>query len=309
MKYFKYLLLALCIAQASCNNQSVPPVSSQVEINSFTVQDKIDHKLQNTNTEVKERKLKNSISLVSWNIRDLGGSKDDNEIHQIAQILRGYDIVAIQEVVAKDPKGAQAVARIAEELNRMGSKWDYSISDPTQSPSVYKSERYAFLWKTAKVKMINKPYLDSELSTVCDREPYIGLFKPKKETAEFYVINFHSRRFDAYPEEEIRHFIEYPGRLQTDRVIIVGDFNLSEKHKVWDDFYKLGFKNALTDTKTTLKTKCKYGVYRNHAIDNIYMTAAITMSQTGSIDIVQNCEQLEMARTLSDHLPVYIEFQ
>jgi len=246
---------------------------------------------------------------VSWNIRDFGGSKDDTEIKQIAQVVRDFDIVAIQEVVAKNPKGAQAVARLADALNRMGVKWDYRISDPTQSPSVYKRERYAFLWKTASVKLLSVPYLDSNLATVCDREPYVGLFQAKNMDAPFYLVNFHSRRYDAQPEEEIMHFIKYPDRLQSNRVIIAGDFNLDEKHRVWDKFYSRGFKNALINTKTTLKVKCKFGAYRNHPIDNIYATNGVSFSQMGSIDIVKNCENLKMARTLSDHLPVFIEFQ
>src|SRR5690554_4672329 len=93
------------------------------------------------------------LSLVSWNIQYLGRTKTSEDIYEIANILRDFDIVAIQEVVAKDPAGAQAVAKIADELNRMGYKWDYQISDPTKSPTVYISERYAYLWKTSKVSL------------------------------------------------------------------------------------------------------------------------------------------------------------
>ena len=308
MKYFTLLLLALSIALTSCIDVNTNSASAQLEVTAFKSQDETTNKSATTTVEVR-KDSKNSISLASWNIRDLGGSKDDKEIYQIAQVLRDFDVVAIQEVVAKDPKGAQAVAKIVDALNRMGSKWDYRVSDPTQSPSVYKSERYAFLWKTTKVNLVTRPYLDSKLATICDREPYIAHFKPKKEGDAFYVVNFHSRRFDAHPEEEIKHFIKYPERLQTKRVIIAGDFNLDEKHKVWDDFYKQGYKNALSETKTTLKLKCKYGMYKNHAIDNIYVTKDVEMTKTGSIDIVERCDQLDNARTLSDHLPVYIEFQ
>jgi deoxyribonuclease-1-like protein len=88
----------------------------------------------------------NTLKIASWNIQDLGRSKNAEEINSIAKILRNFDLVAIQEVVAKDPAGAQAVTKIVDELNRMGSKWDYQISNPTKSPSVYMSERYAFLW-------------------------------------------------------------------------------------------------------------------------------------------------------------------
>ena len=77
----------------------------------------------------------------------------------MAQTIKSFDIVAIQEVVA-GYGGAQAVARLADELNRKGAKWDYSVSNPTSS-SAYKTERYAFLWKTATVKLIGKPWRHS----------------------------------------------------------------------------------------------------------------------------------------------------
>jgi hypothetical protein len=85
-----------------------------------------------------------SIDIISWNIQDFGKTKDDQEILFIAKIINDAEIVAIQEVVAKDPGGAQAVSRLSDQLNKMGSKWDYRISDPTDSPSSYISERYAF---------------------------------------------------------------------------------------------------------------------------------------------------------------------
>ena len=65
-----------------------------------------------------------NLTLASWNIQHLGRSKTDEEIWEMAQILRHFDIIAIQEVVAKDPAGAQAVARLVDALNRMGFQWD-----------------------------------------------------------------------------------------------------------------------------------------------------------------------------------------
>lgn len=249
-----------------------------------------------------------SLKIVTWNIRDLGRSKDAEEILEIANILKDYDLVAIQEVVAKDPAGAQAVAKIVDELNRMGSKWDYRISDPTKSPSVYMSERYAFLWKTSKVNLLTRAYLDKELENQCFREPFIGKFQLKKGTTPFYVINFHSRNNSDHPENEIKFFKNYPEKLQSNNVIILGDFNLNEQHIVWDDFYNLGFKSAVTNTKTTLKMSCKNGIYINYAIDNIYYsTTNIQPVNSGPIDFVKNCKNVKNARMLSDHLPVFLE--
>lgn len=251
---------------------------------------------------------KENLSLASWNIRHLGRTKTDQDIHDIANILRDFDIVTIQEVVAKDPAGAQAVARIADELNRMGSQWDYQVSDPTKSPSVYISERYAYLWKPSRVSLVHRAYLDEQLEDLCYREPFVAAFKPKGKTEPFYVINYHSRKYNDKPEEEIIHFIDYPERLDTDRILIAGDFNLSERHDVWIPFYRNGFKSALQDERTTLKMKCKSGDYLSHPIDNVYYASGISLLQSGSIDLVGVCGNLKRAREISDHLPVFMEF-
>src|SRR6187402_929541 len=70
--------------------------------------------------------------LLSWNLQNFGKSKSDEEIAFIANTIKDYDIIAIQEVVAGNG-GAQAVARLAEALNQKGAKWDYRISAPTSS--------------------------------------------------------------------------------------------------------------------------------------------------------------------------------
>ncbi len=261
-----------------------------------------------SNSSTTKTKHKNSIKILTWNIQKLGQTKNSEEILTIAKIIKPYDIVAIQEVVAKDPRGAQAVAKIADELNRMGSKWDYSISNPTKSPSSNMSERYAYIWKTSKVKLDGKPYLDSELKEKCIREPYIAVFKLKKRNEDFYLVNFHSRVHDQNPENEIVFFKDYPVRLKSVSIFILGDFNLNEKHFVWNDLYKLNFKSAIQNSPTTLKKKCKWNKYLSHSIDNIYFnTEKIKFLNSGKIDFVRNCNNLDTARNISDHLPVFIE--
>ncbi len=263
------------------------------------------------NKQPRSAKAENSktLTLASWNIQHLGRTKTPQNIFDIANTLRDFDIVAIQEVVAKDPAGAQAVAKIADELNRMGFKWDYQISDPTKSPSVYISERYAFLWKTSRVSMIHRAYLDKDLEDLCFREPFIASFKAKGISEPFYVVNYHSRKYNDNPEEEIIHFIDYPERFDSNRILIAGDFNLNEKHPVWKPFYRKGFINAIDNERTTLKMQCNNGDYLSHPIDNIYFMSGISKIKAGSLDFVQHCDNLKKSRELSDHLPVYMEFR
>lgn len=249
------------------------------------------------------------IILLTWNIQDLGKSKDSVEVMFIASVINESDIAAIQEVVAKDPGGAQTVAKIADELNRMGSKWDYSISDPTNSPSPYKSERYAFLWRTSEVDFTRKARLDKTLEDKCDREPYVGHFKTKKSGVPFKVVNFHSRKHNDNPEKEIIYLKDYPEKLNSENVFIAGDFNLDESHEVWDAFYSKGYRPVVRNKKTTLKTKCKKGEYLNYAIDNIYYPFnSVRILNSNSFDYVKRCSNLNASRKISDHLPVYMEF-
>ncbi len=251
---------------------------------------------------------KNMLKVLTWNIQDLGRSKNNQEIQFIVKILKDYDLIAIQEVVAKDPAGARAVAIIADALNRMGSKWDYSISNPTNSSSNYASERYAFFWKTSKIRLQKKPSLDKKLASKIEREPYIALFEWKKNKTSFFTVNMHARTYNKHPEMEISNFKYYPKRFKSENIIFLGDFNLNEKHTVWNPLYKMGFISAVKNQPTTLKRKCVDGNYLNYPIDNIYFNKAYFKQEKAYvINFINECKNLKKARKISDHLPVVSE--
>lgn len=64
--------------------------------------------------------LHSQTKLLSWNLENFGKSKSKIEIEFIVETVHDYDIIAIQEVVA-GYGGAQAVAQLADELNRKGA--------------------------------------------------------------------------------------------------------------------------------------------------------------------------------------------
>lgn len=243
--------------------------------------------------------------LVSWNIQDFGKTKNSEELEQIAQLVRDADIIALQEVVS-GYGGAQAVAKLTDILNRKGAQWDYVISNPTKSPK-YATERYAFVWKTKHIKIKNRGKLIKELETLVDREPFM---------LDFYVLgqkltllNFHSRPHNKNPEAEITAITKFISMLPATSMIIAGDFNVNESHLVFNDLKSLGFKSAISKEKTTLKRLCNDFEYRNHPIDNIFYSPHFVKTASGVIDFVRTCENLEQARKLSDHLPVYLKFR
>lgn len=247
------------------------------------------------------------LKMASWNIQDLGRTKDDAEIYRMAQLLRHFDFVAIQEVVAKDPAGGQKVAAIVDELDRMGANWDYKLSDPTTSEEPRSRERYAFLWKSNKLDVVSAA-LDKANEANIVREPYLAKLRLRETRQLVWVANFHSLPHGKSPEKEILMLKSYLAAAEPYPLVFMGDWNLDEAHSVWDDFYKYGFAPVVRSSPTTLKRTCKEGRYLNHAIDNIYCTnEGVRRTSGGVVDFVESCEGLVAARQLSDHLVVWGE--
>ncbi len=245
------------------------------------------------------------VKMLSWNIENFGKSKSYVSISFMANVIKEYDIVAIQEVVAGNG-GAQAVARLADELNRKGSKWEYTISDPTTStPS--KTERYAFIWKTSQLKKIGKAWLEKKYASAIEREPYLCTFEYRNK--QFTAVSFHAITKSQQPEREIKYFKFFPLAYPTLNLILTGDFNCPQSHSVFDPLRKMGYVSALMNQKTSLKRSCKNGVCLASEFDNMYFSKSkIKKLNSGVIPFYQNFNTLKEARTISDHCPIWVEF-
>ncbi|TDW47422.1 endonuclease/exonuclease/phosphatase family protein [Flavobacterium sp. 270] len=243
--------------------------------------------------------------VVSWNLENFGKSKSQSDLDFIAKTIANYDIVTIQEVVA-GYGGAQAIAKLAAILNEKGSKWDYRVSDPTSSSS-YKTERYAFLWKTSKVKLIGNPWLEKKYHLEIDREPYFATFEIDKKTIT--LSSFHAITKNKQPETEIKYFKFLPAEYPNLNLVFIGDFNCPETHTVFFPLKKMGYSSILKNEKTTLKQKCKGDICLASEFDNMfYKTSAFKRTNSGTIHFYQQFNSLQEARKISDHIPVWFEF-
>ncbi|MBF2708330.1 endonuclease/exonuclease/phosphatase family protein [Flavobacterium soyangense] len=243
--------------------------------------------------------------LLFWNLENFGKSKSETTISYIANTLRDYDIIAIQEVVA-GYGGAQAIAKLTDELNRKGAQWDYVINDPT-SNSAYKTERYAFLWRTSKIKKIGKAWLEKKYHLEIDREPYFCTFEYEK--IQFTVANFHAITKKRQPETEIKYFKFLPEEYPSLNLIFVGDFNCPQSHMVFNPLKKMGYQSILINQKTSLKKECKNGNCLASEFDNMfYNSSKITALNAGIITFYKNFNSLQEARIISDHIPIWMEF-
>jgi deoxyribonuclease-1-like protein len=249
--------------------------------------------------------LFSQVKFCSWNIANFGQSKSDSEIVFIANTLRDFDVVAIVEVVAGNG-GAKAVARLADELNRMGSKWDYVVSAPTTG-TPGRIERYAFLWKPSRVKKTGEAWLEQKFQAEMEREPYF--MELEYEEKKFTLGCFHAITKKQQPEKEIKYFKyiidAYAGR----NLLLGGDFNCPESHSVFNPLKGKGFKPALSCQKTSLKQECRNGENLASEFDNIfYQPVRNKIEKSGILLFYESFPSLQLARRISDHVPVFIEF-
>jgi len=255
--------------------------------------------------------LGQELSIASWNLKDFGQSRDDTEIKLIAQELRNADIVAIQEVVAKHPGGVQAVARLANQLNRMGANWDYAYTDPTGDISPHKKERYAFLWKTSKANIIKRVQLIKELDQAVCREPAIAEFMIKDH--KIAILNYHACTHNkSYPErEEIQSITQWLNKSNLVNVIWCGDMNLKIDDIAFESAFEIGYSSVLNGQKTSLKMKCIEGDYLSRAEDNVlYKLSTVDYIEGVVQDYISkgDCNDVTWQRnSYSDHLPVLLK--
>jgi endonuclease/exonuclease/phosphatase family metal-dependent hydrolase len=247
-----------------------------------------------------------SVSICSWNIRDIGKSKSDETIKFIANTIKQYDVIAIQEVVAGDG-GAQAITRLHDDLNRTGSSWDYVVSNPTSS-SAYKTERYAYLWNKSKVTLVGKPWLEIKYNIVIDREPYYATFK--KDGKEFTIVSFHAITKSRQPETEIKYFKFLPDEYPKLNLIFCGDFNLPESHSVFNPLKGRGYASVLKGQKTSLKDRPINNDYLASEFDNIfYNTKKMKIVEKGVLLFYTKFAVFKDARSVSDHIPVFCRIE
>lgn len=246
-----------------------------------------------------------NIKICSWNLKNFGKSKTDDQITFIANTVRDFDVLAIQEVVA-GPGGPQAVARLADELNRKGEKWDYLISQRT-SGDPYSNERYAFIWKSNKLKNIGEAWLEQKYHQEIEREPYFARFRAGKKT--FTLSSFHAVPKAKQPETEIKYFKFIPDIYPDDTLIFCGDFNLPQSHSVFSPLRTMGYVPAMVKQKTSLRQKCINGDCLASEYDNFFFPQSkVKLLKSGIVHFYTNFDDINDARKLSDHVPVYMEF-
>lgn len=242
------------------------------------------------------------VSVGSFNIKNWGWNNDKDEA-RVAEILRRFDIIAVQEVM-----NDEAVVDMVRILNKTtDKKWEHMSSHPVGRGS-YK-EHYAFIWNdNVSYESGAVVYIDDR--DIYAREPLSAKFVSNKTGFEFALANVHITFGDSVSdrEEEIRALSSYWEWLEdvypeTPR-ILAGDFNLWSTH---DYFRPLVSKVnvAIESGATTLSpTDGKYA----NLYDNIFYDSSVNVTNSGIFTFPQKfgMTHKEARSLVSDHVPVYI---
>jgi len=248
------------------------------------------------------------IRLVTWNLYNFGRTKDDREIAVAARTLRDADLVAAQEIVTSPP-GAQAIGKLDAALDRTGFEWDYRISDPTTGDG---TERYAFLWKPSRVRLVGQAWLESSLAGPIDREPYLARFEHRQTGQRVLVASLHAVPRSKDPAREVVLLDRLHQKYTPDHLLILGDFNLDEDDEAFDALRRLGYRAVLDDQATSLRRSADPGPdgHLANEYDNIFVEAGpLRAARSGVLDFTSQFPSLKDARSLSDHLPVFVDVQ
>ena len=135
-----------------------------------------------------------TILMASFNIQRLGPSKMGNDwvMERLAEIVRLFDIVAIQEVT--DVSG-RVVPALVERINQQGSRYQFVLSPRVGRDATGYFEQYAYLYDTARIA--GGPdycYLVQDPSDLLHREPHVGRFAARAAANPFTftLVNIHT---------------------------------------------------------------------------------------------------------------------
>jgi len=277
--------------------------------------DQIQFLLRNAITEQKQPALTNvpprqadKIRIASFNIQVFGNSKMNKPavMDVLARICRLYDVVAIQEIRAKNQ---DILPLFVEQINSVGRHYDYVIG-PRLGRTDSK-EQYAFIFDRETLEVDrNELYTVNDPDDRLHREPLVAWFRTRSPAVEdaftFTLVNIHTDPDETKTElnalDDVFHVVAGDGRNEDD-VILLGDFNVDDRH-----LGQLGQIPGITWTLSGTPTN----TLRNKQYDNLLFMQDATSEFTGRAGVFDFLREydlsVEEAKEVSDHLPVWAEF-
>ena len=250
-----------------------------------------------------------TIRIGSFNIQTLGRSKMSkaNVVEKLAQTMRHFDIVAIQEIRSRHQ---DIIPRLVEYVNAKGGRYDFVLGPRVGRTS--QKEQFAYIFDTGSVEVDRaQVYTIADPRDLLHRPPLVAWFRVRgiesSQAFTFSLINVHLDP-DLVAEElswmaQLFRAVRDDGRGEDD-VILMGDFNANDR-QIASTLRELpGAVFAIQSTPTNTRLTQQY--------DNLIVTLPATEEYTGesgTLDLLREFNlSLEDALEISDHIPVWASF-
>lgn len=300
----------------------------------YVIEDIVRMRRRIEESGVPEKTLDRNLIVGTWNVRGFGslypewtentGSPKRNlrGLACIAEVVRRFDVIAIQEV-KRDTRGVRTLVN-----DFLGENWGLILSDVTAGAKG-NSERFAFLFDKRRVQpsglageIVLPPSGEGDPVEQFDRTPYIVGFQVGSET--FTLLTAHIRYGDV-PEDrvdELTSVADYTSDEIRERavsgaeernLVVLGDFNidLRGENPLFQAFISRGLivPPGLQDLKTTYSTEPKYYDQIAWFMGDMSLEAS---GRAGVVDfsnsVYQEMTRRSMSYRISDHLPLWVEF-
>ncbi|MDA7979819.1 MAG: endonuclease/exonuclease/phosphatase family protein [Pirellulales bacterium] len=249
-----------------------------------------------------------TIRIASFNIQVFGVSKMNKPevVDILAQVVRRFDIVAIQEVRAADQT---VVPRFVDAVNATGRHYAHVLGPRLGRTS--SKEQYAYIFDTQRVELTpGSVYTPADRTDLLHREPLVARFQTRvpagQEGFSCTLINVHTDPDETDQEldalDDVYLSVRNDAPLEDD-VILLGDLNVNER-KLGQLGQISGITYVVSGVPTNTRGKSTY--------DNLVFDRASTTEFTGAWGVLDLMGEysltLQQALKVSDHLPVWAEF-
>ncbi len=308
------------------------------------VMDNLDLLRQDLDLKIPAKKLDSNLLIASWNIRSFGdltrkwksekGDRPKRDLHSIlciAEIIRRFDVVAIQEVKAN-------IRALRDTLKVLGKHWSMILTDVTKGDAG-NGERMAYLFDTRRVSLSGlagelvvpnewtHKVSENVLNEQFVRTPYAVSFRSNHQT--FILVTLHIL-YGKKPSDrikELKGIAKWLSDWATDinayhhNLMVLGDFNIDARGDVLDKTFLsegLFVPEALQNKEVTRSIFNETKYYDQIAWFNgegKQPKLSLSFVNGGNYDFVdkvlvnRNLTRRDLSYLISDHYPLWAEFK
>jgi len=252
-----------------------------------------------------------TIKIASFNIQIFGQSKASKQevMDILAQIIREFDIVAIQEI--RDISGT-AIIVLKDEVNADGRAYDVLVGPRVGRTS--SKEQYAYMYDTQTIEALSNSYTYDDVGDLFEREPFVAHFRVKSAKFDFVLINIHTKPDDAAAEIGLLPDVitDVPSHINEPDIICLGDFNADGSY--FDEnasitVFPINQYNWLIDNSEDTTVAVSDNTY-----DRIVTTLSTNEDFTGIVEVYRFYQAYDFSSPtlepddVSDHYPIWAEF-